>query len=212
MNETFVPQPQALGREETYICRPPESGDFSACESFMDQIDRSEGAGQPRLPAFGGLRIMPWEPSFHWEPTLESCANRINFPHEDYPERIPQTINAYHWLSQELNRDCRLTTEQLLRVNGMIFGDKPFGGKLRWVNVIVAEHKPPEHGMLPKLMRELEETYRDRLTNIVNLKAWYDDFETIHPFQDGNGRTGGVVLAAYSHRWRPEQGFLSPGQ
>lgn len=37
------------------------------------------------MPGFSSLRIVPFEPQFHWEPSLIACANRINQPHEDYP-------------------------------------------------------------------------------------------------------------------------------
>ena len=47
------------------------------------------------------------------------------------------------------------------------------------------------------LMQELEqETYE--ITNIESLLIWYYRFEQIHPFQDGNGRVGGIVVAAIS--------------
>jgi fido (protein-threonine AMPylation protein) len=33
---------------------------------------------------------------------------------------------------------------------------------------------------------------------VDNYLAWYQQFETIHPFIDGNGRVGGVVIAVLS--------------
>ena len=53
---------------------------------------------------------------------------------------------------------------------------------------------------------------RSRITGLGTLKDWYHDFETIHPFQDGNGRVGGVTVAVLARKFRPEKGWLAPGQ
>ena len=47
-------------------------------------------------------------------------------------------------------------------------------------------------------MAELEFVYLDLELDQDNLRKWYFDFNTIHPLKDGNGRTGGIVVAAAS--------------
>ena len=65
-------------------------------------------------------------------------------------------------------------------------------------------------GVAGLLMHELELLYLDLPISQENLRHWYFDFETIHPFVDGNGRVGGIIIAAATHR---QHGiYLAPGQ
>ena len=97
-----------------------------------------------------------------------------------------------------------LSLELLLKLHKICFeGSKSFAGEFRKVNVIVTNSKGEIlHSGVPK-----EELY-DYLKNFIN---WYDknkskfkplilaailhnQFEHIHPFQDGNGRVGRLLL------------------
>ena len=82
----------------------------------------------------------------------------------------------------------------------MVFDETPFAGQWRDVEVFVGLHRPPSHQLLPKLMEELEIRYRSQLTSEENIFNWYFDFETVHSFEDGNGRVGSIILATYSHQ------------
>ena len=169
-----------------------------------------------RFPAFQGLSSTPWEPKFHVTSTIEETADHINAPHEDYPYRIPATEHALRELLADFPSAASIheafCNETLLRVHQTIFGDTPHGGQWRQVRVRVGLHIPPEPNMVPKLMDQLAETYQDQIVDNQRLAAWYEDLQIIHPFQDGNGRVGGVMLALASHRLAPAQGFLAPGQ
>ncbi len=168
----------------------------------------SEEKTTQRLPAFQHLRVIPWDPEFHWTGIAGECADHINRPHEDYPRRVIDTVKAM--IESDLS-DVP-TAEDLLRIHETVFHDADHAGAWRdcWVRVVL--HVPPEPDRIPALMEELEATYRGRMDTVENIQAWYSDFETIHPFKDGNGRVGGVVAAMLSHRLHPERGFLTPGQ
>ena len=52
-----------------------------------------------------------------------------------------------------------------------------------------------------------------RISGLVDaLRDWHLDFETIHPFPDGNRSVGGIRVAAYSHQIFPINGWLGPKQ
>ena len=171
---------------------------------------------EKRLPAFQDLRIVPWQPYFHNVRTVNEAANDINLPHEDYPNRVSMTQQAIvsllnHYPNVE-SLKYAFTNQNLLSLHQLIFGDTHHSGNWRNVKVQVVRYVPPNPDMIPKLMEQLESIYDGQITNIERLTHWYSDFETIHPFQDGNGRVGGVMLAFASHRLNPAQGFLAPGQ
>lgn len=156
---------------------------------------------------FRTLRETEWNPSFEWVKTRLECADKINSYHEDYPNRVSKT----DWmLGLVPSADGKIYSGSLLMIHEVIFSDKPFAGKWRDVGVIVGQHHPPIWENIAKLMDELESFYA--IQNIETLIEWYKDFETIHPFQDGNGRVGGVIVAIYAHKLHPDKGWLAPNQ
>lgn len=70
------------------------------------------------------------------------------------------------------------------------------GGKLRCevgMNVIVGRHMPPAGG--PVLMQRLEQLIHDTVSARIDAWQTYCMFEHLHPFTDGNGRTGRLLWA-----------------
>lgn len=61
----------------------------------------------------------------------------------------------------------------------------------------VAEYIPPSQSELPVAMRQLEEFIADgpmRTPPLLKAALVHAQFETIHPFKDGNGRTGRILI------------------
>lgn len=158
---------------------------------------------------FKHLRETPWNPTFEWVRTTLECANKINSYHEDYPKYVKAT-NAILQSTTTDNPPGRIFSGYLKVIHKLIFSDKFFAGEWRKVDVVVGLHHPPRVLVLSGLMEELESLHS--ISDIKDLTDWYTDFETIHPFQDGNGRVGGVIIAAYSHGLHPEEGWLAPNQ
>lgn len=173
---------------------------------FMQEIDQTR---QP--PFFTGLRNNDWAPRFHWETSLDAVAEAINRPHEDYPARIPATKEAIQQTLETLETASRISLPMISRIHKTIFpdhGDR--AGQWRTINVQVADHLAPKWEWMDKLMEELEQRYWNEYLSLKTLKDWYYDFNTIHPMRDGNGRTSGVVIAAFSYH--QNRIYLAPGQ
>lgn len=164
---------------------------------------------------FADLRPTPWFPTFSWVSAPNVAADRINLPHEDYPLRVERTEKTIFWLREVIEKmkpPYVIQSSLLLDVHQRVFGDKSFAGQWRNVNPRVGPHRPPHFELVPKLMQQLEACHEIRTTQ--DLEDWYYDFETIHPFQDGNGRVGGIVVATFSWVMEMEskKGLLSPNQ
>ena len=150
-------------------------------------------------PLFGDLRpFEPWIPRFSRASSISDCADRINRPHEDYPKRIEATALAIADVMSE--HPITITTELVQRVHARVFADAAHAGQLRQVMVRIGAFIPPRPDLLPRLMQNLETAYAATDLDTGKLASWYTDFESIHPFQDGNGRVGGIIIAALNRR------------
>lgn len=117
--------------------------------------------------------------------------------YQEYTEakNLYRTIQQYFPFSKE-----EITEDWTMCVNAMM-RDKQKG--YREKNVFIgtmtdAVFYPPDYKKVPELMKEislewndLEGTLKEVLEKITEL---YFRFERIHPFEDGNGRTGRMIL------------------
>ena len=87
--------------------------------------------------------------------------------------------------------------DSLLKLHRRMMTGQPHAqpGTYRTVNVTVGRHRPPPHPMVPSMMAGLFD-YLGRTQDVPLLKAAWGhlQFETIHPFADGNGRTGRALI------------------
>ncbi|HLB67893.1 MAG TPA: Fic family protein [Thermoplasmata archaeon] len=130
-------------------------------------------------------------------------------PIRDVIETI-QHARAFEDLLNRRASPIRLST--VLELHEAVFrGILPDAGQWRRVNVRITgvRHAPPRMEKVIPAMEEWEETYakRDLLgENVFSLAAWmHFEFESIHPFSDGNGRVGRLLLNLHflKHNWPP---------
>ena len=100
----------------------------------------------------------------------------------------------------------------VLDLHATVFrGIKPDVGQWRRMNVRIAgaRHVPPRMEKVVALMSDWEESYTKHDmegADVFPLGAWmHFEFESIHPFGDGNGRVGRLLLNLHflKHNWPP---------
>ena len=132
-----------------------------------------------------------------------------NRPLHDVMETV-QHARAFEDLLARKAGPIRLLT--VLQLHEAVFrGIKLDAGQWRRVNVRIAgvRHVPPRMEKVVPMITEWEEAYakRDMLgENVFSLAAWmHFEFESIHPFSDGNGRVGRLLLNLHflKHNWPP---------
>jgi Fic family protein len=112
-------------------------------------------------------------------------------------------INAMNGAVREIGPGDRITVETLLDFHQRLMGNSrlvPYAGKLReqqnWIggsdyNPCSAAFVPPPPDLVPGLIDDLCAFCNDdSLPAVVQAALAHAQFETIHPFADGNGRTG----------------------
>jgi Fic family protein len=122
-------------------------------------------------------------------------------------QEILNNIEAVAAALEEQEPGRPITLERLLDVQARLLhatGLEKQAGRLReeqnWIggssyNPCSAEFVPPPHGRVPHLMADLcQFCNQDGLPPIVQAALAHAQFETIHPFIDGNGRVGRALV------------------
>ncbi len=132
-----------------------------------------------------------------------------NHPLHDVLETV-QHARAFEDLLTRKGMPIRLST--ILELHEAVFrGIKDDAGQWRRVNVRIAgsRHVPPRMEQVVPMLDEWIEGYakKDLLgEDVFSIAAWmHFEFESIHPFSDGNGRVGRLLLNLHflKHNWPP---------
>lgn len=106
---------------------------------------------------------------------------------------------AFNYILELVQKDTPLCQRTIKEVHSLVLMDRPQDkGTYRRIPVTIqgAVKMPPEPHLVPLLMEQLLKDYRqDHGMHLIEKVALFHlKFEGIHPFVDGNGRTGRLLL------------------
>lgn len=106
--------------------------------------------------------------------------------------------DAFYYIEELIKNKKKLSEQEILNIHSLVLMDRP-EDKGRYRNIPVkilnttAIVAPPY--LIKKQMEELIEWYNEsKINEIEKIAIFHLKFETIHPFIDGNGRTGRLIL------------------
>jgi Fic family protein len=135
---------------------------------------------------------------------LSEVKELLNGKEEPQDSEDIETINVAKAVKYIKKSKEKITVEFIKHLHLICFkGTKKFAGKLRDVNVIIRDsqgkiiHQGAPIDKVKGLLEELCKWYmehRNKYPPLLLAAVVHNQFEKIHPFQDGNGRVGRLLL------------------
>ncbi len=194
--------------------KKPADGRFKSRESLLTQIEQKKKDLDGRRPLSAGETERLNE-EFLVEYTYNSNAIEGNTltlretdfvlrgltidkkPLKDHLEVIGHR-EAFDYVRQLVADKVPLNEQVIKQIHYLVLVDKKDDrGVYRSIPVRImgAAHKPVQPYLIAPKMEQLLETYAESSEHIVTkLARFHIEFESIHPFIDGNGRTGRLLV------------------
>ena len=194
--------------------KKPEDGRYKSSESLLESIDRKKAELDARRPLTEG-EVERLTEQFVVEYTYNSNAIEGNTltlretdmvlrgltidqkPLKDHMEAVGHK-EAFDFV-QDLVKDQLPLSESIIKqIHYLVLADKKDDrGVYRRVPVRImgAKHEPVQPYLIQPKMEQLLEDYRNSTEHMIpRLARFHIEFEAIHPFIDGNGRTGRLLV------------------
>ena len=194
--------------------RKPADGRFKATESLLAAIDRKKSELDIRRPLTKG-EVERLTEEFIIEYTYNSNAIEGNTltlretdmvlrgltidrkPLKDHIEAVGHK-EAFDFVRDLVKEQVPLSESIIKQIHYLVLADKREDrGVYRRVPVRImgAKHEPVQPYLIQPKMEQLLEDYRNNTDHIISrLARFHIEFEGIHPFIDGNGRTGRLLV------------------
>ncbi len=118
-------------------------------------------------------------------------------PLKDHMEAVGHK-EAFYYICELVKERKPLTESIIKQIHSLVLVDKPSDrGVYRRVPVRImgAVHIPPQpYAVEPKMAELLQDYEKDNRNIVEKLAEFHIRFESIHPFIDGNGRTGRLLV------------------
>ena len=137
---------------------------------------------------------------------VEEILRNRKWPENKSKEDIAETYGVAEAVDYIRRTDDHVSSKLIKTLHKIVFrNSKPFAGKIRerGVEVVVADaygnvvHRGAPSQQVTKLLEELVRWYsrnKNKYPPLVLAAVVHNQFENIHPFQDGNGRIGRLLL------------------
>lgn len=192
----------------------PADGRFKSKESILSQIDRKKAELDGRRPLTEG-ELERLNEEFTVEYTYNSNAIEGNTltlretdlvlrgltidrkPLKDHMEAVGHK-EAFDYVRELVTQNAPLTESVIKQIHFLVLaGKKDDRGVYRRIPVRImgAHHEPVQPCLIEPKMEQLLQDYAACEDHIVTkLARFHIEFEGIHPFIDGNGRTGRLLV------------------
>lgn len=118
-------------------------------------------------------------------------------PLKDHLEAIGHR-DAFKFLETEVSTDAPISERFIKELHTLVLADKPEDrGTYRRIPVIItgAAHTPPQpYLIVPQMEAWICDCETTKLNPLIAAALFHIRFEAIHPFIDGNGRTGRLLV------------------
>ena len=194
--------------------KKPEDGRYKTSENLLLMIDRKKEELQNRRPLTAG-EVERLTEEFIVEYTYNSNAIEGNTltlretdmvlrgltidrkPLKDHMEAVGHK-EAFEFVQDLVKNQVPLSESIIRQIHYLVLADKKDDrGVYRRVPVRImgAKHEPVQPYLIQPKMEQLLESYRNNTEHMITkLARFHIEFEGIHPFIDGNGRTGRLLI------------------